>query len=44
MVGAPGAEPRLRVVFAAEGEPATGERAAERLFDICLRKLGGNPG
>lgn len=35
---------RIRVVFAAEGEPATGERAAERLFEICLRNLGGNPG
>jgi hypothetical protein len=30
---------RIRLAFAAEGEPATGERAAERLFQACLRSL-----
>jgi hypothetical protein len=35
---------RIRVVFAAEGEPSTGEHAAARLFEICLRSLGDKPG
>jgi hypothetical protein len=30
---------RIRLAFTAEGEPATGERAAERLFQACLRSL-----